>query len=166
MSWSITVYVAALLAVAVRLYFWAVTGYVYDDAYITLTYAANWAAGHGPVPFPGVHVMGFSNPLALMVMAVGEATFIGGMNLILAVSALAGGVTVLLAWDVARRMGSPPRGAAIWCAMLAVYPAMVRNGKPGGCPGGGYAGRPVVGVAAAQPVAHGDRDGPAGPEPP
>jgi len=44
-----------------------------EDAYITFRYAANWAAGMGPVFNPGEHVLGFTSPLWTALLALGMA---------------------------------------------------------------------------------------------
>jgi len=42
-----------------------------EDAYITFRYAANWAAGLGPVFNVGEHVLGFTSPLWTALVALG-----------------------------------------------------------------------------------------------
>ena len=50
---------------------WAAFGGVsVDDAFITFRYAANWAAGLGPVYNAGEHVEGYSNFLWLCVLSL------------------------------------------------------------------------------------------------
>lgn len=58
-----------LLAAASRLLFLQVGGLVYDDAYISLRYAANLAAGDGLVYNPGDWVYGASTPLYTLLLA-------------------------------------------------------------------------------------------------
>lgn len=43
-----------------------------DDAYITFRYSANWARGLGPVRNAGDRVEGYTNPLWMAVLALGE----------------------------------------------------------------------------------------------
>ena len=51
---------------------------LFEDAMITMRYARNLAAGHGPVWNVGEHVEGFSNPLMLGVMALVHVVFPDG----------------------------------------------------------------------------------------
>lgn len=48
------------------------TPWLADDAYITFRYAANWARGLGPVWNVGERVEGYTNPLWMALLALGE----------------------------------------------------------------------------------------------
>lgn len=48
------------------------TAWIADDAYITFRYSANWARGLGPVWNVGERVEGYTNPLWMAVLALGE----------------------------------------------------------------------------------------------
>lgn len=67
-------------------------GFFHDDAFITLRYAANWLAGHGPVWNPGERVEGFTHPLWLLLV-----TGLGGLGLDLITAARLLGYTHLAA---------------------------------------------------------------------
>src|SRR5262245_54915599 len=65
-------YLAPLLTLlATRLWMARAVHAANEDAYITFRYAANWAAGMGPVFNPGEHVLGFSSPLWTALIALG-----------------------------------------------------------------------------------------------
>jgi len=98
-------FVIALCAVVVRLVYWAYTGRVWEDALITLAHSENAIRGLGlTLPQGGSRfvansnppVQGFSSPLGLLLPLVGDYFSLGsGLTLLRAVSALAGGLTVL-----------------------------------------------------------------------
>ncbi len=58
-----------VLAVGLRLAFWAGTGFTNEDSYITLRYAENLAAGKGFVYNPGEQVLGVTTPLYALLLA-------------------------------------------------------------------------------------------------
>ncbi len=69
--------VPLLLGLAFRLYWATFLDSAAEDAYITLRYAENWAAGLGPVYNPGERVMGYSSPLWTAWLALGALLFHG-----------------------------------------------------------------------------------------
>jgi len=99
-----------------------VFGVTTDDPYITLRYAANWLAGHGPVFNPGERVEGYTSPLHLVLCVV--LTVLGGPVDILMkaklCSILWGGLTLALTAAVAKRFGLSARCIAISQLLLAV----------------------------------------------
>jgi arabinofuranosyltransferase len=50
-------------------------GWIADDGYITARYADNLLHGYGPVFNPGEHVQGFTHPLWLLFLTLGQAIF-------------------------------------------------------------------------------------------
>jgi arabinofuranosyltransferase len=60
---------AATLAVLLAIAWWH--RFLQDDAFILFRYAANWAAGHGPVYNPGERVEGYSGFLFMALIAAG-----------------------------------------------------------------------------------------------
>lgn len=97
-----------------------------EDAYITFRYAANWAAGLGPVFNPGEHVLGFSSPLWTALLAFGmrlgadpivwsrTLATVGDVGLLLAfVSLLERGVSRTAAWIFAMFWAGYPFFAAV-----------------------------------------------------
>jgi hypothetical protein len=94
----------ALVAIALRLFFWWYTGRVWEDALITVLHSENFVKGLGLSlnnnGEPPVH--GFTSPLGVLVPLAGDLLKVGfGLSLIKAVSALAGGLTVLYAMAIA-----------------------------------------------------------------
>jgi arabinofuranosyltransferase len=88
---------------------WRVRHFVTDDAYISLRYARNLAAGHGPVWNPGgPHTEGFSNPLLVFAEAAvhrvwtdAAPAFVRGLGV------LCGLLLVLAVWYLARPVLGP-----------------------------------------------------------
>src|SRR5436190_23610068 len=65
--------VALVLAIGVRIFFWAYTHRVWEDALITITHAQNAVAGHGLVHHLGEgRVQGFTSALSVLVPLIGE----------------------------------------------------------------------------------------------
>src|SRR5438132_8223263 len=94
----------------------------FDDAYITLRAAANWAAGHGPVFNPAERVESTTSPLWTALLALGirlganPEALVGLLGV--AFAAAAGAVASALAIELA----GPLAGAAAG-ALLAALPA-------------------------------------------
>jgi hypothetical protein len=133
-SWPVPALALALLAMGLRAFFWAVSGYTSDDAYITAVHSRNLTLGNGPNPFPGVAVQGYSSPLTMLLEAAGEGLEIQGPNFLKAISVPVSGLTILLGWKVARQpglLGLGALGALVYCLLLAVHPGLVRNGVIG-----------------------------------
>ena len=103
---SITLAVA-LLAVAVRLFFWYYTRRTWEDGLITLQHAENAARGFGLTHVPGgPRVHGFTSPISVLIPLLGELLHTGfGLPLLKLISALSAGFTVWLAMRIARRLG-------------------------------------------------------------
>jgi hypothetical protein len=97
--------------------------FVSDDAFIALRYARRFLDGHGLVFNPSERVEGFSSILWVLLMAtLGRI----GADLVLAarvVGAVAGLVTILLTYNLARKLsrpGSSPEWALFAPSMLAL----------------------------------------------
>src|SRR2546428_7027652 len=94
----------------------------FDDAYITLRAAANWAAGHGPVFNPAEGVESTTSPLWTALLALGVRLGANPEALVgllgVAFAAAAGAVASALAIELA----GPLAGAAAG-ALLAALPA-------------------------------------------
>src|SRR5262249_19221322 len=86
-------------------------------AFIYFRYARNLLDGYGPVWNPGEHVEGFSSPLWLALVTIGEAIaappvmFVRVLGTVLNAAAIAG------TYMLARRLGAPRAGASF--AVLA-----------------------------------------------
>lgn len=88
----------ALAAVAIRFFFWWLTGRVWEDALITVLHSENLVRGLGLTHFrvrePPLH--GFTSPLSVLVPLMGDLVMPGyGLYWIRIVSAFCGGLTVL-----------------------------------------------------------------------
>lgn len=94
----------AMAAVAIRLFFWAYTGRLWEDALITILHAENAARGLGMTHYhagqPPLH--GFTSPLSVLVPLLGDLFRLGwGFNAIRIAGALCGGLAVLYALGIA-----------------------------------------------------------------
>src|SRR5712692_2617863 len=88
----------AVLAVSLRLFFWAYTGRNWEDALITVLHSENAVNGLGLTHFrvgePPIH--GFTSPLSVLVPLIGDIVHPGwGLSLIKLVSALCSAVVVI-----------------------------------------------------------------------
>lgn len=100
-----------------------------DDAYISLRYAGNWAAGLGPVWNPGERVEGYTSFLWVLLLAASRR--IGSVDLERAGLTLSLASAVLLLWSTGRLTrriaglaGQPERVAAALGAAGAVVLAL------------------------------------------
>lgn len=94
----------AASAVLIRLFFWWYTGRLWEDALIAALHSENFFSGLGLTHcHPGEPpVLGFTSPLGVFVMLIGDAFHVGfGLALIKIVSAFAAGITVLYAMAIA-----------------------------------------------------------------
>ncbi len=116
--WKRLAGLAAVLALAVRI----LTGpRTVDDAFITFRYARNLLTGAGFVYNPGEQVLGTTTPLYTLLLAIiglvtgrQDAPF---PELAIAVNAVADAITVLLLFDLGRRLGASYAGlgaALVW----------------------------------------------------
>jgi len=107
-KWTETVVLAmALLAVAVRLFFWFYTQRTWEDGLITVQHAENAARGLGlnHAPF-GPRVQGFTSALSVLIPLLGEILHRGlGLPLLKFVSAICGGLSVWLGMRICQRLG-------------------------------------------------------------
>lgn len=111
---------AALSFVALARYHWQ---HVADDAFIAFRYARNLVAGHGPVWNPGEAVEGYSSPLWLGVLALGQAlrvslpAWAGGAGLVFLA------LTLFLVHRSCLALSGHRTAAAMACAAAAlIYP--------------------------------------------
>ena len=72
-SATVLLLVAAVLAVAARVWFWDSTRLTLEDAFITFRYADNISAGKGFVYNQGEHVLGTTTPLWTLVLAAARS---------------------------------------------------------------------------------------------
>lgn len=106
--------------------------WVEDDAYITLRYADNLVAGHGPVFNPGERVEGYSNPAWMLLGALALRLGLDPLVAWRALGLLAGVGCLVISWRLARRL-APDAGA--WAllapAWLALTPLLPRHAVSG-----------------------------------
>jgi hypothetical protein len=93
-----------LLAIAVRLIFHLLTGFLADDAFITFRYALNFGAGNGFVYNPGEHVLGTTTPLFAFLLTVLTIPRIDPPNGALIISFLCAGITAVLLYRLAQSL--------------------------------------------------------------
>ncbi len=91
--------------VFVRLLFHYLTGFTYDDAFITFRYAENVAAGHGFVYNMGEKVLGATTPLFTLILSALACLKVPVMTGALLVSFLASGLTAVILYRFARSLG-------------------------------------------------------------
>jgi arabinofuranosyltransferase len=128
LSWGL-----ALLAVAVFVWharvYW---GWTEDDAFISFRYAHNLAGGDGLVFNPGERVEGYSNLSWVLGAAAALRAGLDPEQVAKVAGLLAGALTVLLSWRLARRLmpqAGPTALLAPW--YLAVSPVLARNAVNG-----------------------------------
>src|SRR5215831_17336610 len=93
----------AALAVVIRIAVLRATHCTIEDAYITLRYADNLAAGRGFVYNPGEHVLGTTTPLFTLLLALAAGLHLNAALIGKALNILAdGGTCYLLARLLAR----------------------------------------------------------------
>ena len=127
------VHALALLAVAVRLFFWHYTNRTWEDALITLQHAENAARGLGLTHDPGLgRVHGFTSPISVLVPLVAELLHRGsGLMVQKAASAIAGGVCVYIGARIVRRLELPSYMALLVCGYLAFEHQQILFGMAG-----------------------------------
>ncbi|HUV30676.1 MAG TPA: hypothetical protein VMY05_06290 [Acidobacteriota bacterium] len=93
-------------AVAARLAFHHLTGFIADDAFITFRYARNLVAGLGFVYNAGEHVLGTSTPLFTLVLAMFATSGVAPVAAALVVSVISSGLTamILYRWACSLRL--------------------------------------------------------------
>jgi hypothetical protein len=99
-----------MLAVGVRLFFWAYTDRVWEDALITVLHSENAVHGLGltHVQDDGRVLQGFTSPLSVLVPLAGDLIRPGfGLSLIKLVSALCGALAVWLGVTICLRLRLP-----------------------------------------------------------
>jgi len=99
--WGMTL---ALIAMALRLFFWLYTHRLWEDALITTLHSENAWSGLGLTHYhPGeAPLHGFTSPLSVLIPLLGDAVHIGwGVEFLKLVSIFAGGLTVLFMLAIA-----------------------------------------------------------------
>ena len=100
----------------------ALRGFVTDDAYISLRYAENLAAGHGFVWNPGgPRVEGFSNPLLVLAEALATRLGVGGIEVARALGVGAGVALLVLIYRRAPALVGPT-ATRVALALVALFP--------------------------------------------
>lgn len=94
-----------IVAVLVRLLFHHLTGFIYDDAFITFRYAQNIATGNGFVYNVGERVLGTTTPLFTLILAALAYLGIPIVKGALLVSFLSSGVTAVILYRFAQSLG-------------------------------------------------------------
>jgi len=92
-----------------------------EDAYITFRYAANWAAGLGPVFNPGERVLGFTSPLWTALSTLGLALHADPVVWARGF-AVAGDVVALLAFGLLLERHASRAAAWMFAVAWAAYP--------------------------------------------
>ncbi|MFQ6008007.1 MAG: hypothetical protein ACE5K8_03560 [Candidatus Zixiibacteriota bacterium] len=93
------------MTIFVRLLFHYLTGFTYDDAFITFRYAENIANGHGFVYNVGEKVLGTTTPLFTLILAALASLRLPVITGALFVSLLASGLTAVILYRFARSLG-------------------------------------------------------------
>jgi hypothetical protein len=113
---------SAALAVAATLMLGIACNGLVDDAYIQFRYAANLAAGHGPVFNPGERVEGASGGLWIAAIALADrATGADAARSGRVLSILAAVLSTVAAWGFGRATGGV-RGGAVAALLWAALP--------------------------------------------
>jgi hypothetical protein len=99
--------VMSILAVSLRVVFWAATGRVWEDALITIAHARNAVEGLGLTHHPGEPVShGFSSALSVLIPLAGEAISSGfGIAALRFATLIAVVVAIVAADALGRRLG-------------------------------------------------------------
>lgn len=90
------------VTVAVRLVFHRLTGFLFDDAFITFRYAENIAAGHGFVYNLGERVLGTTTPLFTLMLAALSRIGVSPLDAALWISLISAGFTGILVYQLAK----------------------------------------------------------------
>lgn len=124
--WLICLAVAAYGAVFIYLSSFVVEGRRYfclfDDAMVSMRYAANWAAGHGLVWQPGERVEGFTNLAWTLLMGLVHRFTADGSQASLVMQVIGVGVVMGCAWAtvrLARAGGLSPSTGVIAAILVA-----------------------------------------------
>lgn len=104
-------------AVAVRLAFHWVTGFLTDDAFITFRYARNIALGLGFVYNEGERVLGTSSPLWALILSLMEVLRIGVIHGAVLISAVASAFTAIIVYRFAEWL----RFGRLWIIPVMLY---------------------------------------------
>ncbi len=96
------------------------SGWIYDDPFITMRYALNLSSGQGMVYNPGEHTLSTTSPL--LVLALAPAGLLGANipQAAIGIGCLALAVGGLLAWEICRLLDAPWAGFAA----LLLYPSL------------------------------------------
>lgn len=131
---SRTLLVLVLLAVVIRVFYWSYTDRTWEDALITALHSENAVSGlgltHAATGEPPVQ--GFSSPLSMLLLLLGDMVHIGwGLPLLKLLSAVFGGIAVWLGARICLILRLPPAIALIAAAYLAFEHHQIMWGMAG-----------------------------------
>jgi len=125
----------AALAIAIRVFFCAYSGRVWEDALITVQHSENCAMGLGLTHHPTEpRVHGFTSPLSVLVPLPGDLVHVGfGISFIRIVSVFCAALTILYAMAIAihPRIALPTPLAVMLMGFLAVEHHQIFFGASG-----------------------------------
>lgn len=106
---------------------------LFDDAYITLRYAANLARGLGLVFNPGEHVLGTTSPLFTAILAAGARVLGQGQleTLAVTVGILSSLFTLYFCARALTKAGIPQSVQWAFLSVLALLPSFIANSVSG-----------------------------------
>ena len=102
-----------------------------DDSFISMRYAANIAAGNGPVFNVGAHVEGFSNPLWTVLLSIASALGLSLPRVAIALGVLAFLATIPISMRLARQVGARPLAVLIAGMLVATCTVVVGSSLNG-----------------------------------
>ncbi|MCK4607740.1 MAG: hypothetical protein KAU35_10630 [candidate division Zixibacteria bacterium] len=111
------------LTVLVRLVFHLLTGFTYDDAFITFRYAENIAAGHGFVYNVGERVLGTTTPLFTLILSAVALAGIPIKQAALVIGLAATGFTAAIIHKFALSLGFD-RWAFVPVTLYVLFPRL------------------------------------------
>jgi len=131
---SRTLFLVALSAVLIRLFFWFYTGRTWEDALITVLHSENAVRGLGLTHVspgePPLH--GFTSPLSVLLPLLGDLVHVGaGLSLLKLLSALCGGIAAWLGARICLNLGLPRALALTAAAFLAFEHHQIMWGMAG-----------------------------------
>ncbi len=118
--------IAAVFALTVlaRLLFHQITGFTYDDAFITFRYAENIAAGHGFVYNADERVLGITTPLFTLLLAALAWLGLPVIGSAVTISLICSGLTAILLYRLARSLDFG-RFSCIPVTMYIFFPRLI-----------------------------------------
>lgn len=113
-----------IATVLVRLLFHYLTGFIYDDAFITFRYAENIAAGHGFVYNVGERVLGVTTPLFTLLLAALAWLRLPVIGSAVMISLICSGVTAILVYRMAQSLGFG-KFSCVPVTMYILFPRLI-----------------------------------------